>query len=521
MMSIGPSSSYDELPYGDNCFPDTHPDYLATVGRLYGIDTPPVATCRVLELGCAGGGNLLPMAQELPGARFIGVDLSSRQIDSGKGLVDRLGLRNVELLAMSIMEVDERFGSFDYIICHGVYSWVPEEVRDKILEVCSSRLNPDGIAYLSYNTYPGWHSRGMVRDMMAFHIRGATSAIDRVEKARDLLENVVRVLPDQSSSYARILRTEGEFLRGVANSYLYHEHLEETNHPVYFRDLVGLARAKGLQYLAEARTPGLLDNLPAEARDLVESWSEDRLAAEQYLDFLCNRTFRRSILCLADRERLELPSSDLVSSCWVNSNVIPVSADPEVASDAPEEFRRPDDAAGLTTNNPLVKAALVAIHEGRHRPLAFADLRARVEARLGIPLDDEASLGLNRSLLRCFLSNLVELHVSPPRFTVDPPERPVASPLARVQAESGGRVTNLRRRTVELGEFERLVIRQLDGQHDGRAIVDALAGLVESGDFSLHRGEETMDDLEEVRAALRAEVAPCLRRLADLALLAD
>ena len=383
LMSIGQASSYDELPYSDNCFPDTHPDYLATLGRLYGIDTPEVSTCRVLELGCAGGANLIPMGLELPEARFVGIDLSNRQIDAGRSIVDRLGLRNVELLALSIEEVDERFGSFDYIICHGVYSWVPEPIRDKILEVCSTRLNPDGIAYLSYNTYPGWHARGMVREMMAFHVRGTTSAIDRVEKARELLENVVRVLPDPSSSYARILRTEGEFLRGVANSYLYHEHLEETNHPVYFRELVALATAKGLQYLAEARTPGLLDNLPAEARELVESWSEDRLAAEQYLDFLCNRTFRRSLLCKADRERLDVPSPEVVSSCWVNSNVVPVSADPDVASDAAEEFRRPDGAAGLTTNNPQIKAALVAIHEGRHEPLAFVDPpKARIEARL-------------------------------------------------------------------------------------------------------------------------------------------
>jgi SAM-dependent methyltransferase len=323
-MSIGPSSSYDELPYGDNCFPDTHPDYLATVGRLFGIDSPDVRTCRVLELGCAGGGNLIPMALEFPEGRFVGVDLSARQIESARSTADRLGLENVELRAMSIIDVDDRFGSFDYIVCHGVYSWVPEAVRDKILEVCSARLAPNGIAYLSYNTYPGWHARGMVRDLMAFHVRGAASAIERVERARDLLEDVVRIIPDQDSSYARILRTEGEFLRGVPDSYLFHEHLEETNHPIYFREMVALARAKGLQYLAEARTPGLLDNLPAASRERIESWAEDRLAAEQYLDFLCNRTFRRSLLCRADCARLAEPSPVAVASSWVNSNVVPV-----------------------------------------------------------------------------------------------------------------------------------------------------------------------------------------------------
>jgi methyltransferase-like protein/2-polyprenyl-3-methyl-5-hydroxy-6-metoxy-1,4-benzoquinol methylase len=518
-MSIDSASSYDELPYGDNCFPDTHPDYLATVGRLFGIDTPSVSTCRVLELGCAGGGNLIPMALELPGARFVGVDLSTRQVDAGKVMVDRLGLENIDLIAMSIMEIDDRFGSFDYIVCHGVYSWVPEAVRDKILEVCSDRLSPNGIAYLSYNTYPGWHARGMVREMMAFHVRGTTSAIDRVEKARDLLENIVRVLPDQASSYARILRTEGDFLRGVANSYLYHEHLEETNHPLYFRELVDLARAKGLQYLAEARTPGLLENLPGDSRKLVESWSEDRIAAEQYLDFLCNRTFRRTLLCRSDCGRLDDPSAGEVPNLWVNSNVVPISADPQVASGEPEEFRRPDGAAGLTTNNPLIKAALVAIHQAHHLPLSFADLQARVGASLGADLDVDDGQTLQRSLLRCFLSNLVELHVCPPRYVVEPSARPMASPLARLQAEGGVRVVNLRRRTVDLAEFERVVIRLLDGKNDETAILEALARLVESGDFTLYRGEEPLVDLDLVRSILRNELDPCLHRLADLALL--
>jgi methyltransferase-like protein/2-polyprenyl-3-methyl-5-hydroxy-6-metoxy-1,4-benzoquinol methylase len=513
------SSTYDELPYGDNCFFDTHPDYLATLARIFGIETPPVSSCRVLELGCASGGNLIPMALELPDARFVGVDLSSRQIDSGKALVSRLNLANVDLRAMSIADLGSEFGTFDFIVCHGVYSWVPSDVRAKILEVFRDCLNPQGIAYLSYNTYPGWHARGMVREMMSFHVKGTSSAISRVERAREFLDNLVQILPDPSSSYARILRTESEFLKGVANSYLYHEHLEETNQPIYFRELIDLAGAEGLQFLAEARTPGLLDNLPEDARLLIESWSEDPIAAEQYLDFLCNRTFRRTLLCRGDCPRRAEPSTDPVSGFWVNSNVVPKSAEPDVASDRPEEFRRPDNAAGLTTNNPLLKAALVAIHEGRHRPLPYQAVRDLVGARLGVAIDDEDSLMLEQSLLRCFLSNLVELHDSPPRFAPDVSEQPLASPLARIQSEEGGRVTNLRRRTVELADFERVVIGLLDGQTNREGISRALFGKVESGDFTLYHGEEPLDNLDEVRTILQAELEPCLQRLADLGLL--
>ena len=98
--------------------------------------------CRVLELGCTDGGNLLPMAATLPRSSFLGIDLSGRQIAAGQKMIERLGLENVELRQMDIADVGEDFGTFDYIICHGVYSWVPPPVQDKILEICARRLAP-------------------------------------------------------------------------------------------------------------------------------------------------------------------------------------------------------------------------------------------------------------------------------------------------------------------------------------------------------------------------------------------
>jgi hypothetical protein len=283
---------------------------------------------------------------------------------------------------------------------------------------------------------------------------------------------------------------------------------------------MALASAKGLQYLAEAKKPGLLANLPAESREMIQSWAEDEVAAEQYLDFIYNRTFRRTIFCRADCDRLATPSAEEVSSFWVGSNVVPVDPAADPSAETAEEFRRPDGSAGLTSNNPAVKSALFAIHEARHHPLPFATLRDLVGIRLGVKIDDEASQTLEHSLLKCFLSNLVDLHVNPPRFAVEVSSRPLASPLARLQAETGGRVTNLRRRTVDLAEFEQVVIRLLDGKRDHQAILEALGNLVESGDFTLYRGDEPMENLDEVLALFRGELPTCLGRLADLALLA-
>ena len=348
------SSSYDELPYSDNCFFYTHPDHMAAVAALHGLSPSPVERCRVLELGCAMGGNLIPMAIKLPDAQFVGVDLSARQIDLGRSVVDKLGLRNVELRAMSIADVDDRLGRFDYIVCHGVFSWVPAHIRDKILAIFAENLAPEGIAYVSYNTFPGWHARGLARDLMAFHVRNTVGPRDSVPEARAFLSDLVETLLDQSTAYAAILRAEGDFLDGVDDTYLYHEHLEETNNPVYFHQFMAFAKAKGLAFLAEAKTPGLINHLPQEARERIERWGKDEVAREQYVDFVTNRTFRRTYLCHEGAERSAAPVSSAVASMYVGSLITPDATDPDVLSDGPETFRANAQSVTMTSNHPLL-----------------------------------------------------------------------------------------------------------------------------------------------------------------------
>ena len=168
---------YDEFAYVSRAHPQTHPSRLAALAKLFGMQPAPLSGCRVLELGCASGGNLLPMAAQTPSASFLGIDLSGRQIADGQAVIAELGLSNIGLRHLGIAHVDESLGKFDYIIAHGVYSWVPQEMQEKILSICKENLAPNGVAYVSYNTYPGWRMRGMIRDMMLYHARpfGETS----------------------------------------------------------------------------------------------------------------------------------------------------------------------------------------------------------------------------------------------------------------------------------------------------------------------------------------------------------
>ena len=165
------AKSYDDLPYESDPVPRSHPELLATMGTLFGMTPPTVGSCRVLELGCASGGNLIPMAYQLPDSEFLGIDLSEIHVREGTRLVEKLGLSNISLEHKDILKLSNEIGDFDYIIAHGVYSWVPEAVKDKILALCRAHLVPNGIAYVSYNTYPGWHMREMVRNMMRYHVQ--------------------------------------------------------------------------------------------------------------------------------------------------------------------------------------------------------------------------------------------------------------------------------------------------------------------------------------------------------------
>src|SRR5689334_8568823 len=154
---------------------------------MFGLRAPPVATARVLELGCAAGGNLLPLAQRFPDARFLGVDLSGVQVEHGRRRLGRLGLKNIELRHGSITEVGEADGTFDYIVCHGVYSWVPEPVREAILRIVATRLSDNGVAIVSYNVMPGWHLKRIVRDAMLAHAAHIADPAQKVGQAKALM----------------------------------------------------------------------------------------------------------------------------------------------------------------------------------------------------------------------------------------------------------------------------------------------------------------------------------------------
>jgi SAM-dependent methyltransferase/methyltransferase-like protein len=517
------SNTYDEVPYESHPYAQTHPSRLAVVARLFGLDPPPVETARVLELGAAAGGNLVPFAEAFPQSRCVGVDLSARQVADGAAFVGQLGLANVELRHASITDLDESSGTFDYVICHGVFSWVPTAVRDAILDVCARRLAPNGVAYVSYNTYPGWHMRGMIRDMMRYHAMRFPDAKQRVGQARALLD-FLAASNRQEGAYSTLLKSELESVRRQADHYLFHEHLEENNDPLYFHQFVSMAEAHGLRYLGEARVGTMVTgNFGPDVQKTLRTLAADQVQTEQYMDFLRNRTFRETLLVPAAAAPNWTIDPAAVRSMHVASGgKSATKAAPDIRTEAPAQYQTRSGMT-LSTNRPLLKAAMQVLTGRWPGTTSFADLLAEARGLLDRPadtLDDDAktlALGLVNTYIS---SDLLEFHAAAVPVSREVGERPEALRSARRRAGGGAAmVTNRRHELVKLTDLDKRLVPLLDGTRTRPELLEALAADALAGQLQVARNNKPVTGEAAVRDALAAVLDPALTVLAGHALL--
>lgn len=293
---------YDRSQYTSNAFYYASPGHIRAAAHLYGVDTVPIEKARVLELGCAAGGNLLPFAVAYPEATVVGVDLSSGQIGQGQQVVNELGLKNMTLHAMSLADITPEFGEFDYIIAHGVFSWVPHDVQQAMLRICKENLSPKGVAYISYNTYPGWKAGDIVRDAMMLNSYGAENDEEKLARAKAMLTLLSDGLA-VSNPLAPSLRGAVNQLRKFSDYYITHEYLEAFNTPCYFVEFVSLADQNGLAYVGDAEPQSELGAAFGQNVQLTHSMvalGQPKALRQQYLDFAVGRNFRKSLLVRAD-----------------------------------------------------------------------------------------------------------------------------------------------------------------------------------------------------------------------------
>ncbi len=467
--------SYDEVKYPSYAVQESHPALVSALARIAGLEMPPVKGWRVLEIGCGTGANILPLAFDYPVGSFIGVDRALDPIRAGQALASRLQLKNIELRAADLRDWEPE-GEFDYVIAHGVFSWVPPDLREKILQICSSTLKAHGIAFISYNTYPGCYLRRYAGDFLRFHTRDTENASVRMEKARDLARLILDK-PEGADPLQRALRREMETILEKDPSVLYHDDLSGINEPFYLLDFVALAGRHGLQYLGDAEPQrDAVGDLPLQSKEWIESC--------QYGDFLAGRRFRETLLCrrsIALDRRLSL---DRFRDLFAASRAKPS----EPGKDGEQQFELPR-ARSIATNNPFIRQTLCRLSS-----LWPESIRVSALAFEGFTEEETAE-----TLMQLTRIDAIELRTHPPAIASRIEDRPRASALARAQvAEGGRRITNQRHGTVEIGDdIGFRVLSLLDGNRDRQQLVENLAAVgldrnavvrnLESGLAALHR----------------------------------
>jgi SAM-dependent methyltransferase len=443
-----PENAYQQVPYLTQPMAQTHPDRLASVATLFGMTPAPVTNCRVLEVGCGSGANLIPMAHFLPGSRFTGVDLAEGPIADARHAVDTLAMSNVEFLAMDLCDIGSAMGEFDYIIAHGVYSWVPDPVRERLLAVCRERLAPAGVAFISYNALPGRHVRMMFRDMIQYHTRDCPDPAERIERARALL----RMAADAqlaSAPWQPMIQEEVQRMLTGDPGWFFHDDLSEVNDAFHIRDFAARAACHGLQYVGDAEAHLMFD-----VRNVMDGFEGDLIEREQYFDFLCLRRFRQTILCHAD-VALRRPAFPEQMETFLFS------------SPARQGDGQIEGANGVSISDPPPAIARIAAILGAANPLPVPFDRL-LEA-----VPDRKTLC--EVLFALIASGFAEFHIHDFAGHRGLSDRPRATRLAAWEAAHGNSVTYATHTTLKLDPVVHTLIALLDGTRDYEAIVTSLA----------------------------------------------
>jgi methyltransferase-like protein/2-polyprenyl-3-methyl-5-hydroxy-6-metoxy-1,4-benzoquinol methylase len=524
---ITTKTRYDELPYTCNPMPYAQPERLATLGLLFGMTPPSIETCRVLELGCCDGSNIIPTAYALPKAEVWGVDLSAQQIAIGQAQIQALGLTNITLKTLNLLDIDDQFGQFDYIIAHGIYSWMSQPVQEKILSICKHHLTQNGIAYVSYNTKPGWDMHSTLRDMIRYHTDRLklTDETARTEQIKALLAFLSEAHGNSQFRYNQFIFEEINQFNDLPESFVCNDFINEQNHPLYFHEFIERAKTQGLAYLGDAFLETMLTgDFHPQIAESLQQFKGDLIHQEQIMDYLRNRHFRHTLLCHQDIALTRSLSSDVIRLFHIASSLQPVENTPEQ-----EEQQFQNEMGTLSSTQPLIQAAIRYLAKQWPQTVTFTQLVEHAQHAVNAA-NEEQNTGQDQStvadmLLKTYSMGLIELHSHPAKFVTTISEKPEASPLARLQVKDSPKVTNLRCEWFTIKNQVCLyLLPYLDGKHDHTALLGLLNDLLKTGQLTLNvKHQETGEPLilseNNKHDILRQLLDDSLQKLAEVALL--
>lgn len=481
---------YDDLPYRSYAYLHSAPEQLAAVASLFGLPSPETGTARVLELGGASGGNLIPFALRHPGAKAVGLDISGVQVAAGQEYIARLGAGNVSLAEADFLDLDPAaLGQFDYIIAHGVYSWVSPEVQQAVLAIVAKCLAPDGVAFVSYNTYPGWKAKEILRDAMLMHAGSRPTAAEQVAYGRAMIGFLQKVALKGGLTAAAL----NENLAQIANSpvsYVAHDYLEPFNLPCYFHQFVERAGGHGLAYLGEAQPSMMMPSNygPELAQQLYGALGPDQVRVEQYLDFAISRTFRQTLLVHKERaaDLHWQMQRETLQRMHFAANV--ACADGDIRLDGqPQDFVAPPGTRRISVALSGIKQAIAFMSRSwpgtvtrdqliDHAEQSQGSQDAVSREVLGDAIDELLEIMVLQGMARMRL-HAVEAAAPGTSLAIDPLVRRQVAALSPDQ----NHVANAWHDTVDIGELERLLFPMMDGSAGRDVLVATVDGALRDG----------------------------------------
>lgn len=538
-------TAYDHLPYPDFVHSKTDPNNLAAIAKVMGLPARDPRDCRVLEIACGTGANLVAMASLYPDSKFVGFDLSATQVHRGLAMAQQLNLSNVTLTCDSIETFPVTDEGFDYVLAHGIYSWIPETVADRLLGLCRDALSEGGLALVSYNAYPGWHAKMMIRELLHRQTNPNASPSQRFEQGKRFLRGLIESAPAETA-YGKTLREELHGLEQSDPRYVVHEQFEEFNRPCYLKDFLDAASRHGMKYVGEANLNNLhRSNLtPAKIDELQQLSLIER---EQQIDYLRRRTFRQSILCREDlrrqdwgceetgREKMGLagstswgiPDADSIGHVHLSCNAVcdrlPTTMDSliEVARTHAEIAFKTTDGIVATVRSKHTMVALLWLQQAWPGSMDFEDLCRRIndlgkqtESNPLPPLDETSTAGLQRELMELAIAGMVELQAVARKLMSEVSEKPIASPTARLFARQGPNVPNQKHQSILLDEPTRVLIEHADGEHTHDALKDVLVKWFSDGRIVLQQNAVAVTDPKMIEQFIAAQLPGILNSLA-------
>ncbi|MGB7220243.1 MAG: class I SAM-dependent methyltransferase [Vicinamibacterales bacterium] len=514
-------TAYDEVPYACRPIPCTAPEQLAMASLLHGGPCPAFEGARFLEIGCGDGANLLPLAFFRPDCEFVGVDASAVQIADARRSVERLTLHNITLHADDICELGPTLGRFDYIVAHGVISWVSDIVRDGILDFCREHLADDGLLYLSYNTHPGWLIRGVVRSSMVGPRGSGESLRQMADEARRRAAALRKEVENVPHPYAQLLSRELAYAEAAEESSVVHDYLADHNRAYWFRELASLATGFGFRYLTEAPFTQPDYRVPPALREAARTLTSDPIMMEELIDVLWYRQHRSSLFCRHTAPSASASGDLPFDRISVAAAVRPRSEAVQLTPGVDETFDgllEPDVAIAL--GDPLGKATLATLAAIWPRGLGWRQLVAQSIERVrasGLDVPDDAVADLQAQLLSLNAMGQVNLRLRDLPLSQASSERPAVAALTRWEAERRSLMTTPTHQRVSLASIDRLIVEHLTGAHTPAEIVAAVVAKLQPPESS--RESEVLRAVAELPESTTPEQWVASRLAYDLGFL--